>query len=424
MGWFTTLNRHAALSTRRLPRNHDRRHQEGPTLARGRAFLFALDDSTCLLRMIDPDQAILVVDSYRNLRDGRHMEKHCSIADCDRPRHGKTSRCEGHLREYKAVQARRYRGGEYVPKRTLPRTCRVCGDPALPDRLLCSEHRNASAREQRELQASANALKPCTWGGCARLRHQMPSQTVPYCLEHWNAYTAQLAAVRRPEPVALQKTCPECQTAFETMSPSAVYDRNECKLEAKNRQVRQRNITEVSVDGKRCCSCRSEKAADEFYRNRSSLDGLSPRCKKCDRDSKVAVELANPRAVQKQEIRKRLRRYNIVAAAQRLVGYAGSDEIEAHDAIFDRQGGICPWCEKSGTRQTEPFRHEGLERWSASKTVLVIDHDHECCPSGSSCGGCVRKLMHRGCNLQYQGILAETLQRLERMRRVEGAFTG
>jgi len=354
------------------------------------------------------------------------MTEACSIKDCIQPRIGTTSRCEDHLREYKTEMARRYRSREYVPKSELGRVCRVCGDPALPDRLLCQEHRNTTAREQRQWQARWSlGAKPCSWNNCSKPRHRMPSQTVPYCLEHWREYNAELAAARRIEPAVLTKTCPECGTVFTTTSASLQYDKPECRSVVKNRQVllRNREVQSrnlgVTVTEKRCCTCGETKAAGEFYRNSTQSDGLSPRCKVDDKKTKAASNQARPRMGQRRTVAKRLRSYNIILAARRIAGYSGDDVIEAYDAIFDHQQGLCMWCEEPGSRQTEPFRHDGVDAWPVSKDVLAIDHDHDCCPTGGSCGKCVRALMHRGCNLQYKGTLTENFIRLERMRRVE-----
>jgi hypothetical protein len=39
---------------------------------------------------------------------------------------------------------------------------------------------------------------------------------------------------------------------------------------------------------KRCCTCRQEKAAGEFWRSSATKDGLAIRCKDCDRTARKA----------------------------------------------------------------------------------------------------------------------------------------
>ena len=50
-----------------------------------------------------------------------------------------------------------------------------------------------------------------------------------------------------------------------------------------------------------------------------------------------------------------------------------------------------------------------------SKDRLHIDHDHKCCPPGSSprsCGSCVRGALCHGCNTAL-GLLCESPERIE-----------
>ncbi|MFJ9420190.1 endonuclease domain-containing protein [Streptomyces sp. NPDC101227] len=60
------------------------------------------------------------------------------------------------------------------------------------------------------------------------------------------------------------------------------------------------------------------------------------------------------------------------------------------EAILELQGGVCALC------------GEKPEREGASSSCWHIDHDHRCrAPSDfarSICGGCVRGLLHSGCN--------------------------
>ena len=50
---------------------------------------------------------------------------------------------------------------------------------------------------------------------------------------------------------------------------------------------------------------------------------------------------------------------------------------------WEQQSGACCYCHESFT----------------STDVIVIDHDHRCCPSQSSCSNCRRGLAHTDCNI-------------------------
>lgn len=43
--------------------------------------------------------------------------------------------------------------------------------------------------------------------------------------------------------------------------------------------------------------------------------------------------------------------------------------------------------------------------------VLVVDHDHACCPTERSCGECVRKLLCGYCNTSI-GLMEDDIERL------------
>lgn len=66
---------------------------------------------------------------------------------------------------------------------------------------------------------------------------------------------------------------------------------------------------------------------------------------------------------------------------QRITRYGITEEQYAR--MLEEQGNVCTAC-------GDPFGDEQPH----------IDHDHKCCPSQrSSCGKCVRGLIHRKCNL-------------------------
>ena len=53
-----------------------------------------------------------------------------------------------------------------------------------------------------------------------------------------------------------------------------------------------------------------------------------------------------------------------------------------YDRLLVLQNGVCAIC----------------RRPPESGTVLVVDHDHTCCPGKTSCGSCIRGLLHIKCN--------------------------
>ncbi len=147
---------------------------------------------------------------------------------------------------------------------------------------------------------------------------------------------------------------------------------------------------------KTCCTCKVEKAIEEFGRNIRSHDGLQKRCKECSRAASSAYYYANKErataavkswAERNPERRKKatnawrasnpdkLRAYRRKA---NLKGLYGLTE-EQFDALASQGCAIC------GVRDGPEHR-------------LHVDHDHTCCPGSKSCGKCVRGLLCRSCN--------------------------
>lgn len=57
------------------------------------------------------------------------------------------------------------------------------------------------------------------------------------------------------------------------------------------------------------------------------------------------------------------------------------------EGLWQAQKGACALC------------HEPLMRGGKTPMSVCVDHDRECCPGETSCGKCVRGLIHRRCNL-------------------------
>ncbi|MET8987752.1 endonuclease VII domain-containing protein [Nonomuraea wenchangensis] len=133
---------------------------------------------------------------------------------------------------------------------------------------------------------------------------------------------------------------------------------------------------------KTCTGCRQEKPLAEFGKQRRNRDGLMYRCKACmsagqrayyseNREKYLAA--ATARRSPEKERAKRLRyKYGLTP-----------DEYERRLAAQDGKCAICQ------TPQAEAETQHG---------VLVVDHDHACCPGKTSCGNCVRGLLCDPCN--------------------------
>ena len=65
------------------------------------------------------------------------------------------------------------------------------------------------------------------------------------------------------------------------------------------------------------------------------------------------------------------------ASAARHIDYVTKTYGVDYDALLASQGGVCALCGKPPVRKR-----------------LSVDHDHRCCPGSTSCGKCVRGLVH------------------------------
>lgn len=154
------------------------------------------------------------------------------------------------------------------------------------------------------------------------------------------------------------------------------------------------NASGTIVYGSACRDCRKEYQT-VYYQKEENAEKAKQRAKenrvRCKREEKERRKSGNSPA---QELEKfRTEHKNLVGVSDDLVNifvqlkansvsgstlkrYGLSREKYAH--ILTRQKGLCAIC------------HE--------EEATSIDHDHECCAGGGSCGKCVRGILCRSCN--------------------------
>jgi len=135
---------------------------------------------------------------------------------------------------------------------------------------------------------------------------------------------------------------------------------------------------------KRCRRCKRVLPKESFLKDSRNKDGLFGTCKNCQSERSKEWAANHP----DQTINFRRNQYNI-----------------DFNALWEQQKGMCALC-------GEPMLPRGKEANS-----VVVDHDHQCCPprpgrAGSSCGKCVRGLLHRQCNLLL-GLLEKNQSKLD-----------
>jgi hypothetical protein len=102
------------------------------------------------------------------------------------------------------------------------------------------------------------------------------------------------------------------------------------------------------METKKCRRCKEEKPKTDFTNHSGSRDGLSFNCRNCARDVQIKHKYGLDR--------------------------------DSYNRLVDSQGGRCAIC--------------GI----VPELLLVVDHDHSCCPGKKTCGECVRGLLCNRCN--------------------------
>lgn len=173
------------------------------------------------------------------------------------------------------------------------------------------------------------------------------------------------------------------------------------------------------IDTKLCGRCGSFKPVDDFTKNSATKDGLQTWCRHCKNDHRretrrknrkprfcksddCGIELVNPEKAQKY-CSPLCRSKNYTWESQ----YADCIKCEREKKY--RAQSYCLLCMQADNHNLTyddienillsqlyrcPVCHKEIE------TSFNIDHDHRCCDTsnGTSCGFCVRGILHQKCN--------------------------
>lgn len=157
--------------------------------------------------------------------------------------------------------------------------------------------------------------------------------------------------------------------------------------------------TQTAPSMRRCNGCGLEKMLSQFNKNRAEPTGYQWRCRTCQNDYSRAYH-AEHRETRNKQQRENARR---VYASQTPGARWASDLKNRHgmtpaqwQLMRDEQSGLCYLC---------------LRPLPEGAKLIVIDHDHSCCPPRRSCRLCRRGLACRYCNVGI-GALGDSPERM------------
>lgn len=126
---------------------------------------------------------------------------------------------------------------------------------------------------------------------------------------------------------------------------------------------------------KKCNKCLVTKDTSDFAkRNKNGKTGLQSKCKQCNR------EYRQSRKDLEKEYRREYRKRKPVNGRAKMLKYSYGLTLEDYNDLLIKQNGVCAICKKE-------------------VDLLVVDHNHSCCPGPRSCSKCIRGLLCKGCNL-------------------------
>ena len=112
---------------------------------------------------------------------------------------------------------------------------------------------------------------------------------------------------------------------------------------------------------KTCADCKGKFPESDFSTRGNASRHSS--CKSCRKKQMRTHRKENPDIYRQYEYKKK---YKI--------------DLDVYNKVLNEQGGVCFICKGTWVK------------------VLVVDHDHDCCPGEKTCGKCLRALLCGNCN--------------------------
>ena len=143
-----------------------------------------------------------------------------------------------------------------------------------------------------------------------------------------------------------------------------------------------------------CSDCGVPQTAENSYSRGDREEGFRSRCRPCysAKYRKPSTPESRSRAAANA---RRYSRENPERARRNYLKNYGLTP-ESFSSLLESQGGVCGIC--------------GVDQCDTGNR-FSIDHDHLCCPTGRSCGKCVRGVLCRTCNIGI-GNLGDSIETL------------
>lgn len=140
------------------------------------------------------------------------------------------------------------------------------------------------------------------------------------------------------------------------------------------------------METKGCARCRDRLPLSDFGWKNKQKGWLQAYCKECNKQANREHYQKN-----KKSYKDKARAYEMSKGGKACIRY--NITPEALVLLTSRYDGMCWICQEN----------PGTD----------VDHDHSCCPSGVSCGKCIRGMLCRDCNVAI-GHMRDDVDRLSR----------